>query len=135
MKRTYLCPACEAVLNPNVKIILAACRHDQRGLVLLSPQPGNYQAIVAEDLDLQPGDLVEFHCPVCGALLTSSSDENLASLRFRFSTGLEGRVLFSRRYGEHATYFVADDGVRAYGEHAPAQPDGVNYFGAGGESW
>jgi hypothetical protein len=134
MKRTYLCPECRAVLNPNVKIILAAYRQDLRGLVLLSPQPGNYQAIISDDLPLGQGDLVQFHCPVCSHLLTAKHDENLAGLAFRFSTGLEGKVYFSRRYGEHATYFVADDDVRSYGEHQ-AEIGGVNYFGAGGDRW
>ncbi|MFH1465573.1 MAG: hypothetical protein ABIO70_14395 [Pseudomonadota bacterium] len=135
MKRTYFCPKCAAVLNPNVKIVLAAVRHEHRGLVLLSPQPGNYQAIVPDDLGLRGGDLVEFHCPVCAAPLTASHDENLAGLRFRFSTGLEGKVYFSRRFGEHATFFVADDEVKTYGEHAATQQGGVNFFGAGGEDW
>jgi hypothetical protein len=134
MKRTYSCPQCRAVLNPNVKIIVAAYRRDKRGLVLLSPQPGNYQAIISGDLPLKQGDLVEFHCPVCSYLLTTSHDENLAGLDFRFSTGLEGKVYFSRRYGEHATYFVAADDVRSYGEHK-ADQGGVNFFGAGGDDW
>jgi hypothetical protein len=134
MKRVYFCPQCRAILNPNVKVILAAYRQDKRGLVLLSPQPGNYQAIITEDLPLRQGDLVEFHCPVCSHLLTASHDENLAGMDFRFSTGLEGKVYFSRRYGEHATYFVANDDVRSYGEHV-AEQGGVNFFGAGGEDW
>ena len=134
MKRSYYCPECRAVLNPNVKVILAAYRSETRGLVLLSPQPGNYQAIISDDLPMRAGDLVEFHCPVCGHLLTASHDENLAEMDFRFSTGLEGKVYFSRRYGEHATYFVASDDVRAFGEHVN-DSGGVNFFGAGGDSW
>jgi len=134
MKRVYFCPECRAVLNPNVKIVLAAYRHDKRGLVLFSPQPGNYQAIISDAMPLGQGDLVEFHCPVCSHLLTASHDENLAGMDFRFSTGLEGKVYFSRRYGEHATYFVANDDVRSYGEHVAAQ-SGVNFFGAGGDDW
>jgi len=130
MRRTYSCPRCQATLNPNVKVILTAVRGSGRGLVLLSPQPGNYSAIVPEDLPIQPGDLVEFRCPVCNALLTSEENENLAMLRFRFSTGLQGVVLFSRRYGEHATYFVSDDEVRSYGEDLGQGP-GMNFFGAG----
>ncbi len=134
MKRTYYCPKCRAVLNPNVKIILTALRSDKHGLVLLSPQPGNYKAIIADDLPLTDGDLVEFHCPVCTTLLTAAHDENLAGLDFRFSTGLEGKVFFSRRYGEHATYFVTDEAVRSYGEHTP-DSGGLNFFGAGQDSW
>jgi hypothetical protein len=134
MKRLYFCPQCSATLNPNVKIILSAFRHDKRGLVLLSPQPGNYKAIITDDLPLKQGDLVEFHCPVCSGLLTASHDENLAGLEFRFSTGLEGKVYFSRRYGEHATYFIANDDIRSYGEHQ-ADSGGPNFFGAGGDRW
>ncbi len=134
MKRTYYCPKCRAVLNPNVKIILAAYRREKRGLVLLSPQPGNYRAIVSNDLPLGDGDLVEFHCPVCSVLLTAGHDENLAGLAFRFSTGLEGKVFFSRRYGEHATYFVTNEDVRSYGEHV-ADSGGLNFFGAGRDDW
>ncbi len=133
MKRNYFCPKCRAVLNPNVKIILAAYRTNKRGLVLLSPQPGNYQAIVSDELPLSAGDLVEFHCPVCSELLTANHDENLVGLAFRFTTGLQGKVFFSRRYGEHATYFVTDDDVQSYGEHVA--DSGLNYFGAGKDTW
>lgn len=132
MKRTYSCPRCQATLNPNVKVILTAVRGNRRGLILLSPQPGNYNAIVPEDLPIAAGDLVEFHCPVCNALLTSPENENLAALRFRFSTGLQGTVLFSRRYGEHATYFISDDEVRTYGDDLGGGA-GLNFFGVGQE--
>lgn len=133
-KRTYTCPRCQANLNPNVKIILAAARGERRGLVLLSPQPGNYKAIGTDELGLQSGDLVEFRCPVCNAGLTASHDENLASLDFRFSTGLTGKVFFSRRYGEHATYFVTNDEIRSYGD-AALDESSRNFFGAGGDGW
>ncbi len=134
MKRNYACPRCKANLNPNVKIILTAYRREQRGLVLLSPQPGNYKAIVSDEFPLQRGDMVEFHCPVCSALLTSRHDENLARLDFRFATGLAGKVYFSRRYGEHATYFVTEESIRSYGENA-AEYNGLNFFGAGLDAW
>jgi hypothetical protein len=130
MKRSYSCPRCQATLNPNVKVILTAVSAGRRGLVLLSPQPGNYNAIMSEELPIQVGDLVEFRCPVCNALLTSGENENLAALRFRFSTGLQGTVLFSRRYGEHATYFISDDEVRTYGDDL-GQGASVNFFGVG----
>ena len=42
MTRTYSCPHCDGVLNPGSKIILKASYKASRGLILLSPKPGNY---------------------------------------------------------------------------------------------
>jgi hypothetical protein len=129
-ERRYFCPKCDAALNPNVKIILTARRRDEEGLILLDPQPGNYQSIVAEEFPLEATDLVEFHCPVCGHELTAESNGEMACLAYRFSTGKNGTVYFARRYGEHATYFVSDDDVQSFGENA-LQNVGLNYFGSG----
>lgn len=131
MKRRYFCPSCDANLNPNVKIILMVRKNGEKGLILLSPQPGNYQTIVADEIKLTDNDMVSFHCPVCGISLTNESDETMAQLSFKFSNGRQGIVYFSRRYGHHATYFVSDEKkVQAYGDDAMAQP-GLNFFGSG----
>ena len=128
MKYMYICPECEATLNPNTKIILTASNRDTRGLVLLSPQPGNYKAIVSEDLYWSPGDVVVLRCPVCAADLQSALNENLAKINFSRSDGLLGKVTFSRRVGEQATYFVTNETVRSYGVNANIY-GGVNFFG------
>lgn len=130
MKRRYFCPKCEANLNPNVKIILMVRRDGQQGLILLSPQPGNYAIIVADEILPEAGDLMDFHCPVCGESLTAEDNDNMACLDFRFANGSNGTVFFTRRFGEHATYFVADDEVKVYGENATPQ-HGMNFFGSG----
>jgi hypothetical protein len=130
MNRRYFCPQCHANLNPNVKIILMARRTGEQGLILLSPQPGNYEVIVADELRLQSGDLVEFHCPVCSTSITSNHDETMAKLVLRLATGAEGKVYFARRFGEHATYFVVDDEVQSFGENAMPQGH-LNFFGSG----
>ncbi len=128
MKRTYSCPHCGATLNPNVKIVLTAVKDDARALVLLSPEPGNYKAIIPDELTLELGELVQLLCPVCSADL--SVNGKFALIHFGFSTGTRGAVRFSRRYGEHATYFVAGDQIDAYGEDAEAET-GTNFFGVG----
>jgi hypothetical protein len=130
MKRIYFCPYCGATLNPSVKVILSAATPRGSGLILLSPQPGNYVAIGADELALQQGDLVEFRCPVCRAGLTSRVNAKFAEIGFRMTNGVEGRVDFSRRYGEHATFFVTHEEVRSYGEDAGTYA-GFNFFGAG----
>ncbi|GAB4376199.1 MAG: hypothetical protein Kow0062_16150 [Acidobacteriota bacterium] len=128
----YYCPKCQATLNPNVKIILSARKGTRQGLVLLSPRPGEYDAIAAEELALEPGDKVEFFCPLCRADLTSRADDNLAELGYRGDRGEEGRVDFSRIFGEHATYFVSKGEVRSFGAHASHYSD-ANFFGEWGD--
>jgi hypothetical protein len=132
MKRTYFCLACKATLNPNVKIILTMGKGRRRSLILLSPRPGDYSIILSEDVALKPGDEIELFCPACGANLRSDINAHLVEIGFRLEEGTRGRVNFSRRYGEHATYFVTRERVRSYGEDA-AVYGAANFFGAGGE--
>ncbi|MBI5488883.1 MAG: hypothetical protein HY905_16235 [Deltaproteobacteria bacterium] len=130
MKRHYYCPSCNATLNPNVKVILTAVKDRSHGLILLSPQPGNYEVIAAEELNLRSGDLLELRCPACGKSLASRVNDNLAEIGFRLSNGLDGRAAFSRRVGEHATFFITSEEVRSYGENADTYST-LNFFGAG----
>ncbi len=132
MKRTYYCPKCHATLNPNVKLILTMGKGRRRNLALLSPQPGNYTVILPPEVTLRRGDEAEFFCPACGANLRSEANPHLAEIGFRLEDGTKGRVNFSRRFGEHATYFVTREQVRSYGENAAVYGDS-NFFGAGGE--
>jgi len=124
--RSYLCPFCNAHLNPREYIVLCGELHGRRALVLLSPAPGDYDAIVPSDFPLASGDGVGFSCPVCSQDLTSHRDSAMAELRFKGDDS-EGTVVFSRVVGRHATYFVSDDVVHSFGEHADA--DGVNFWG------
>jgi hypothetical protein len=132
MKRTYFCPKCRATLNPSVKLILTMAKGRRRSLILLSPKPGDYSVILPGDFTLRDGDEVEFFCPVCGASLRSEASAHLTELGFRLEDGTKGRVNFSRKFGEHATYFVTREQVRSYGENAAIYGD-ANFFGAGGE--
>ena len=132
MKDRFYCPHCHATLNPNVKIILSAAQGGHHGLILLDPKPGIYESIAADELQLAAGDRVDFQCPICRHGLTSRVDENLAELGLKDREGREGRVDFSRVYGEHATYIVVSGEVRSYGEHAGQYQPG-NFFGESAE--
>jgi hypothetical protein len=134
MKRTYFCPECKATLNPSVKLILALRRGHRRGLALFSPQPGNYAVILPPEVTLRRGEEVDFFCPACQASLTSEANPHLAEIGFRLEDGTRGRVNFSRRYGEHATYFVTKEWIRAYGENAALYGE-TNFFGAGAQEY
>lgn len=128
MKRSYFCPRCQVTLNPGTKLILRVSQGQQKGLVLFSPQPGNYSAIWSPELRLSKGDRVAIHCPVCSADLRYDADDRFACIGFATPSGMTGHVLFSRTLGEHATYFVTKETVRSYGDAATLQ-GGVNFFG------
>jgi hypothetical protein len=128
MKRVFRCPRCEAILNPNVKIILSTRKGSHRGLFLFSPKPGNYDLFIPSDFPLAKGDIVEFGCPVCGGDLTSNRGPGWAEIRFQNPGWSQGAVVFSKENGRHATYFIAKEEVRSYGKDAP---EAVNFFGAG----
>lgn len=131
MKNTFLCPHCGSVLNPSVKILLVARHHDRRGMILLSPQPGNFKYICDQTLEegLKPGDVVAFSCPVCTSDLTSVADHRFAELQLRAPGHPDRKVEFSRAFGTHATYVIDGRSALAYGEDA-GDGDPTNFFGA-----
>ena len=123
MKRYYSCPHCEAILNPDAKIILGVEKKGEKGkrrLILFSPRPGDYSAVLAPDLALTDGDRVEFHCPLCAGDLVSPRGEEWAEINFRTSgkSEIEGEALFSTTFGRHATCFITKEEQRWYGEDA-----------------
>ena len=129
MKRNYHCPKCYGILNPNVKIILKTECGGRSALLLFSPQPGNYHVIAPESFHLKKNDEVRFSCPLCHRDLTSKRDKAMAEINFSSPGGQSGRVVFSRIYGHHETYFVTQEEVRSFGKHADRAS--VNYWGAG----
>ncbi len=131
MKKKFVCPHCKGVLNPNVKIILLADTGEARGLVLLSPQPGNYKYLCDSSLEkhLRHGETIDFACPVCHADLMAASDPSLAALELHMESHPVRRVEFSRVFGTHATFVISEDEVDAYGEDADGY-DPMNFFGA-----
>lgn len=130
MPNSYYCPHCLASLNPGNKIILRISRGRKAGLILLSPQVGNYTKILPEGFELAEGERLTVTCPVCGDDLTSRFNRRLGEVLLRRGDEEFVRVNFSKTYGEEATFVVTDDEVRAYGPDAEAYQS-VNFFGEG----
>lgn len=130
MKNTFLCPHCQSVLNPNVKILLAAKYGGKRGMVLLSPQPGNYRFITDKNFveALAPGAEVEFYCPVCSKDLTAPSSKQLVEVQLLTPGHEPRRVQFSRAHEVHATFVISGESVTSYGDDAD-DLDNINFFG------
>ncbi len=133
MANKFFCPHCTAHLNPGTKIVLRAAKGKRKGMVLLSPEVGNYTCIIGEGLKLVKGEKVHFECPVCGADLTSSVDRRLSEVLLRRGADEFVRVNFSNTFGEEATFVITGDDVASYGTDAQ-RFSGFNFFGEGGES-
>lgn len=130
MADKYYCPHCRADLNPGTKIILRVVHGDRSGLLLFSPQVGNYACVLPERFQLEPGETVAFSCPVCHASLASPSDERLGEILLSREGEELARVNFSRVFGEQATFVIAGGRVESYGDDASSFGS-VNFFGAG----
>lgn len=128
MKWKYACPHCNGILNPHTKIILVARRGRRRGLVLLSPRPGNYTTIADDTFPLNKGEMAQFSCPICGQELTSQLSRNLAELLLMLPGLKVKRIQFSRIFGEHATFILDGETLTPYGEDADLYGK-INFFG------
>ena len=131
MKNLFLCPHCQAVLNPNVKILLVVRYRKKQGMILLSPQPGNYNIIWDNNVleGVKEGSTLTFCCPVCGDELTSPADKKFAFLHLERPGQDLKRVEFCRIYGKHATFIVDGENVTSYGDDVD-HFDNTNFFGA-----
>ncbi len=131
MRNVYVCPHCGVNLNPSVKIILVAEHRGRKGLILLSPLPGNYRFVCDRALaeTMEVGALVKFLCPVCGADLTAAGRRDFAELHLVTTDRKPRRLQFSRRHGTHATFVIAGEEVVAYGDDSE-EFWRKNFFGA-----
>ncbi len=130
MASTYHCPRCSGLLNPGTKVIFILEQGPNRGLLLLSPDLGDYAVVLAESFPIQAGTLHTFRCPICRGDLTSPGNDKLVEILCSQHDGADVRVAFSRVAGEHATFICGPRGVSSFGEHA-GRYEGMNFFGAG----
>ena len=130
MKNVLACPHCRVTLNPSVKVLLVASYRSRKGMILLSPQPGNFKYVCDPTVEqsLEPGDVIDFTCPVCAADLTSQGDDRFAELLLLVKGHEERKVEFSREFGTHATFVIDGDEITCFGDDADDW-DEMNFFG------
>ena len=115
----FLCPKCKGHLCVGDNIIFKVKNDNkENGLILLSPQIGNYSSVKHPSFEYKQGELVDFYCPLCGKSLKSDIHENLALVLMKDEEGKSYVVYFSQVAGEHSTFEVDGEAVRAAGEDA-----------------
>jgi hypothetical protein len=130
MKKLFTCPHCEAVLNPSVKILLVVAYRNHKGMILYSPQPGNYKIICDKTIEsqLKHGSKIRLSCPCCSQDLTSKANDKLVELHMVIPGQDPVRVEFSRVYGTHATFVIDGEDVVTYGDDVD-NFGSTNFFG------
>lgn len=123
MKENYLCPKCNAHLRvgDNVVFYVISKKSNNRGLIMLNPNLGDYSITSHPEVQFEAGEYVEFYCPVCHANLAASAiNSNLVKvIMVDELSGVKSDVYFSKVAGEKSTFIITDNKViEKYGEDA-----------------
>jgi predicted RNA-binding Zn-ribbon protein involved in translation (DUF1610 family) len=115
----FLCPKCNGQLRIGEYLIFRVSNQKkQNGLILLSPQIGNYTSVKHPSFEVQKEEILEFSCPVCNSCLVSDIHKNLAHVLMHDDAGQLHEVYFSQVTGEHSTFETAGESIRITGEDA-----------------
>lgn len=130
MKNRYLCPSCRSDLKIKNSVIFSAqTLTGIRGLVLLSPELGNYSILHVPSFSYNPGDHIDFFCPVCHANLgIPDVNQDLAEIIMIDENKEEFRIVFSEIAGKQCTMKIKENTiVESFGENAD---EFSNFWGA-----
>jgi predicted RNA-binding Zn-ribbon protein involved in translation (DUF1610 family) len=115
----FLCPKCREHLRVGENIIFKVRNSKkQAALLLLNPQIGNYISHKHPAFEIQPGEFLEYFCPLCSTSLISDIHKNLAHVIMVDETGENHNVYFSQIVGEHSTFETDGESVHVAGEDA-----------------
>lgn len=131
MKNRFLCPSCRSDLKVKNSVIFSAqTENGIRGLVLFSPELGNYSIIHVPWFTYKEGDRIDFFCPVCHAGLgIAEVGKDLAGVVMIDEKAVEYNIVFSEIAGKRCTIKLkANTIVESYGDDAGEYS---NYWGAG----
>ena len=120
----FLCPKCRAELKvKNSLIFVGVNEKKEKGLILFSPELGNYQLVHTADFNFSEGEHIEFLCPVCQADLSlSNTKKHLAEVLMIDQVGDEYEIVFSEIAGNTTTIQIKDNKVvDFYGDDDPSE--------------
>lgn len=128
MKDHFICPHCRGYLNARKNIIfIAETEGGNRGIMLLSPEIGDYSMIKHPRFRLTDGEKIQLYCPICHANLVKrmGDDKQLAKIIMLDQQNKEHEIHFSGIVGERSTFKVTDGKIESYGTHASRY---INFF-------
>jgi uncharacterized protein YbaR (Trm112 family) len=126
MKQNFICPRCKGFLNVGNQIILSAENKNNTGLVLFSPELGNYTTQKNPNFETLEGEKYEFFCPLCKKKLAADIHDNLSHIIMIDEEKNEYQILFSKIAGEKSTYKIIGESTEIYGDHHSNYIDFIN---------
>lgn len=115
----FLCPRCDGNIRVGDYVIIKVKNlKKQSGLLLLSPQIGNYTSVKHPSFEINQDDYLEYYCPLCSNSITSDIHNNLAHVILREESGKCTDVYFSQIAGEKSTFTTDGESVHVAGEDA-----------------
>lgn len=120
MENNFLCPKCNGFLNIGSRIVFSVRNNkNQRGLIFLSSEVGDYSVTYNPGFSVETGELLEFICPLCNARLhTPEINENLAKILMVDEMKNITNIVFSQIKGEKCTYKISGSNIESYGKDA-----------------
>ena len=119
MSNNYSCPECKSKMNVGNSIVFSAKSPDnERGLIFLDTELGNYTKTTNPDFKLHEGKEYKFYCPVCHAKLNKQENEHLVRVNMTDETGKVYEINISNIIGKKFTYKIQEKKVEAFGPDA-----------------
>ena len=119
MSNNYSCPECKSRMNIGNSIVFSAKSPDnERGLIFLDTELGNYSRTTHPDFKLHEGKEYTFYCPVCHAKLNKQDKSHLVKVHMTDERGKVYEINISNIIGEQCTYKIQQKKVEAFGPDA-----------------
>ncbi|MCK4662002.1 MAG: hypothetical protein KAT68_04010 [Bacteroidales bacterium] len=115
MAKEYLCPICKGQLRVKNSILLSAkSKHNEKGLIYLNSEIGNYSITTHPDFQIREGEEYTFYCPICHATLNYEKNPHLVKINMRDGEK-DFEIFFSSLAGEKCTYKISDKSIEQIG--------------------
>lgn len=131
MENRFLCPSCRSDLKIKNSVIFSAqTEKGNRGLVLFSPDLGDYSILHVPAFEYSIGEHIDFFCPVCHASLgIPDVSKDLAGVIMIDDKMVEYNIIFSEVAGKKCTMKIRENAiVESFGEDAA---EFSNFWGVG----
>ena len=116
MDVSYRCPMCERNLSVCQGVILVGQCGDRRTLLVLNPEPGNYNLETSDGQPLAPSTRWELSCPLCSEDLSVPLKRRLARLEQVDADGAVKIIMFSKIADEQATFVMGEGIIERHGK-------------------